>query len=463
VERKVSHPKGNPTKPAPSKDHFERLLDAPCTHHEVPVKHSLKDCRLIKNYVNGTLKPRMADPPKKGGLPPDNDDGAGAMYPGEDGAVHMIFGGSLARPSRRREKLILREVFNADTAKPSYLKWSEVPITFDRKDHPDHVPQPGSYPLVVAPLFKSKRIHKVLMDGESGINVLYASTLDDMGIPRSQLRPSTAPFHEVVPGMEALPIRQIDLPITFGDLRNFRTKTLTFEVVGFSGTYHAILGRPAYVKFMAVPNYTYLKLKIPGPKGIITVGTTYQCAFEFDAECFQFADALIWSKRLHAEPPSEDQDVPESSKRAACSFDPAKDVKDAAVSDDGRTLRIGTALDPKQESTLVDFLKANLNVFAWKPSDMKEILREVAEHKLNIKPGSKPVKQRLRRFNDGKCKAIGEEIVKLLSTGFIREVFHPEWHANPVLVIRRIRNGGCVLTTRALTRHVPRIRFLCLA
>jgi hypothetical protein len=44
---------------------------------------------------------------------------------------------------------------------------------------------------------------------------------------------------------------------------------------------------------------------------------------------------------------------------------------------------------------------------------------------LNIKPGSKPVKQRLRRFNDEKCKAIGEEILKLLSAGFIREVFHP--------------------------------------
>jgi hypothetical protein len=59
---------------------------------------------------------------------------------------------------------------------------------------------------VVTPLFKSKRVHKVLMDGGSGINVLYASTLDDMGISRSQLRQWTAPFHGVVPGMEALPI-----------------------------------------------------------------------------------------------------------------------------------------------------------------------------------------------------------------------------------------------------------------
>jgi hypothetical protein len=83
VECKTSRPKGNPTKPAPSKDHFERLLDAPCPHHEVPVKHSLRDCRLMKNYVNNTLKPRTADQPKKGGPSPDDDDGTGAAYPGE--------------------------------------------------------------------------------------------------------------------------------------------------------------------------------------------------------------------------------------------------------------------------------------------------------------------------------------------------------------------------------------------
>jgi hypothetical protein len=185
------------------------------------------------------------------------------------------------------------------------------------------------------------------MDGGSGINVLYASTLDDMGTPRSALRPSTAPFHGVLPGMEALPIGQIDLPVTFGDVRNFRIETLTFEVVGFPGTYHAILGRPAYAKLMAMPNYTYLKLKIPGPKGIIAVGPTYHRAYECDTECFHFAETIIRSERLHAEPRSEDQDVPESSKRASCSFEPAKDVKDAVVSNDGRTLRIGTSLDPK--------------------------------------------------------------------------------------------------------------------
>ena len=69
--------------------------------------------------------------------------------------------------------------------------------------------------------------------------------------------------------------RQIDLPVTFGDPTNYRTETLTFEVVAFHGTYHAILGRPCYAKFTAVPNYTYLKLKMLGPCGVITIGTSF--------------------------------------------------------------------------------------------------------------------------------------------------------------------------------------------
>ena len=72
-----------------------------------------------------------------------------------------------------------------------------------------------------------------------------------------------------------MPLGQIDLPITFGGPSNYRMETLTFEVVGFHETYHAILGRPCYMKFMAVPNYTYLKLKMLGPGGVITIGISF--------------------------------------------------------------------------------------------------------------------------------------------------------------------------------------------
>jgi hypothetical protein len=72
---------------------------------------------------------------------------------------------------------------------------------------------------------------------------------------------------------------------------------------------------------------------------------------------------------------------------------------------------------------LVDFLRANADVFAWSPSNMPDIPREVAEHSLDIRAGARPVKQPLRRFDEEKRRGIGEEIHKLMAAGFIKEVF----------------------------------------
>jgi hypothetical protein len=71
-------------------------------------------------------------------------------------------------------------------------------------------------------------------------------------------------------------------------------------VVGFRGTYHAVLGRPCYAKFMAVSNYTYLKLKMSGPNWVITIGSTYRHAYECDVECVEYAEALAESEALIA-------------------------------------------------------------------------------------------------------------------------------------------------------------------
>ncbi|XP_066342085.1 uncharacterized protein [Miscanthus floridulus] len=124
------------------------------------------------------------------------------------------------------------------------------------------------------PIIGMKRLTKVLMDGGSGLNIMYAETLNAMGIDRACIQPIGAPFHGIVLGKQVVPLRQIDLPVTFGDPTNYRMETLTFEVVGIHETYHAIQGHPCYVKFMAVPNYTYLKLKMMGPRGVITIGTS---------------------------------------------------------------------------------------------------------------------------------------------------------------------------------------------
>ena len=79
---------------------------------------------------------------------------------------------------------------------------------------------------------------------------------------------------------------------------------------------------------------------------------------------------------------------------------------------------------------------------------MPGVSRELAEHTLNIDPKFKSVKQFLRCFNEERHKAIGEEVAQLLATGFIVEVFHPEWLANPVRVLKRTAPGTCVWITQ---------------
>ena len=73
--------------------------------------------------------------------------------------------------------------------------------------------------------------------------------------------------------------------MTFEGRVNFHTETLTFKIADFLGTYHAILDQPCYAKFMAIPNYTYLKLKMPDPKGVITVEGSFEQAYYYKQDC----------------------------------------------------------------------------------------------------------------------------------------------------------------------------------
>ena len=69
-------------------------------------------------------------------------------------------------------------------------------------------------------------------------------------------------------------------------------------MVDFAGSYHAILGWPCYAKFMVILNYTYLKLKMLGPNGVITVGSTFSHAYMCDREHYELATAIINSAEL---------------------------------------------------------------------------------------------------------------------------------------------------------------------
>src|SRR4051812_3144259 len=109
--------------------------------------------------------------------------------------------------------------------------------------------------------------------------------------------------------------------------------------------------------------------------------------------------------------------------------------------------------------TLIEFIRDNEDIFAWKPSDMPGVPRELAEHCLNTDPKLKPVKQFLRRFNDERRDAIGEEIARLLAVGFIMEVFYPEWLANPVHVLNKNGTWRLCIDYTDLNKAFPKDPF----
>jgi hypothetical protein len=99
-------------------------------------------------------------------------------------------------------------------------------------------------------------------------------------------------------------------------------------------------------------------------------------------------------------------------------------------------------------------------VFAWKPADMPGVPKELIEHSLNVKATAIPKKQRLRRFLAEKREAIKKELAKLLAARFIKEVYHPEWLANLVLVLKKNNNEWRMCVDYIdLNKHCPKDPF----
>jgi hypothetical protein len=108
---------------------------------------------------------------------------------------------------------------------------------------------------------------------------------------------------------------------------------------------------------------------------------------------------------------------------------------------------------------LVDFLRANTEIFAWSPSDMPGIPRDVAEHSLDILPHSRDVQQQLRCFDEERRWAFRVELRKLLEAGCIKEVFHPTWLANPVLVKKKNGKWRMCVDYTGLNKACPKVPF----
>ena len=269
------------------------------------------------------------------------------------GGQYHMFTTSLCK---RDQKLHKRAVNAVEPAVPRYLRWSEQPIVWSREDHPPRVVNPGHLALVVAPQVGGYKFTKVLMDGGSSINILYHGTTTKLGLEAKDLEPTRTIFHGIVPGLSCSPIGRVRLDVLFGNIDHFRCEPLWFEVVDLTSAYHALLGQPALTKFMAVPHYAYLKMKMPSSKGILTVSGDYRKSSACAAESSRLAESLVIAdeKRLLdrvmamvGKQPELSPDPKES--EAKGSFKPAKETKKISLDLEHpeRYAVMGTGLDSK--------------------------------------------------------------------------------------------------------------------
>jgi hypothetical protein len=298
------------------------VLDGPCTFHEGGT-HTVRECQQFKRAFRAPEDPKRPrgdgdrssshrysnnhrddqrgrqdnerrddrrcgnNPPEdrreERDLPPPPETGnPNGLFQHTKRSINMIVGGLKSSTSRRRYRKDSREV-NLIHTKPSQpLRWSEQPITFSRADHWVHVPDLGSYPLVVEPNIEGALLGQTLIDSRSGLNVIFVDTLKKMDFNFKRLTECDEPFFGIVPGKAAYPMGWVSLPVTFGMEENIRTEYLSFEVADFKSSYHAILGRPMLARFMVVPHYTYLVLKMPAPKGVLTVYDDLLISFKCD-------------------------------------------------------------------------------------------------------------------------------------------------------------------------------------
>jgi hypothetical protein len=279
--------------------------------------------------------------------------------------------------------------------------------------------QPHDDALVVTINIAGFTTTRVMIDNRSSANILYLPTYQQMRLDKDKLRPMDAPLVGFT-GDKVCPVGIITLPITVGTYPKTISKTVDFLVVNCPLAYNEIIGRPMLNRLRAVTSTYHLLLKFPTEHGIGEVRGDQVAA----RECYL---ASLGSEGRNQTMTIEERKI---------LVKPSEEL-DTIELEDGhpeKTTKVGANLPPQMKESLVQFLKSNIDVFAWSHEDMPGINPSIISHKLNVNPSLRPIKQKRRVFASKRNNTIIEEVDKLLTTNFIREVFYPDWLANVVMV-----------------------------
>nr|GFB95869.1 reverse transcriptase domain-containing protein [Tanacetum cinerariifolium] len=211
-------------------------------------------------------------------------------------------------------------------------------------------------------------------------------------------------------GETTWPLGQLKLLVTIGDATHYTKAWMNFMIVKSLSPYNSIIGQPELKAIQAIPSTIHGIIKFPTEEGIVTIHSSLL----IPAECASVDTSSMTPEEKKARPAN--LTVP-----LQPNFPDQEVVVGGSLSDKGRT-------------ELRSLLKKNLDIFAWKPSDMTGVPRSVAEHRLNVREGCPPVRQKKRGQAPERTKAIQAEVEKLVEAGIMREVFYHDWLSNPVMV-----------------------------
>jgi hypothetical protein len=186
--------------------------------------------------------------------------------------INVIFGGSMSIASKTQGKKLEREISLAERIEPRRkMRWSDVDISFGPEDHLETEPSDRNLPFVVKLLIGRHKVVKTLIYNGASLNIIMRKTFIEICLNLKDMTPVHDTFHRVIPGQSSTPIGRIDLEVSCGTRDNKCNKMLTFEVTSFDIGYNYIPGRPFLLRFMSIIHTAYAMMKMPGPKGVITI------------------------------------------------------------------------------------------------------------------------------------------------------------------------------------------------
>ncbi|XP_065626129.1 uncharacterized protein LOC136066174 [Quercus suber] len=288
-------------------------------------------------------------------------------------------------------------------------------MTFNKSDSRG-VKQPHNDPLVIMLTIEGFNTKRILVDNGNSVDIIYFSAFQQLKLDPRRLHPFDSPLISFS-GDRVYPRGIVTLTVTVGTYPKQLTRQMDFFVVNCPSSYNVIIRRPALNKWKASTSTYCLKVKFSMEDGVGEVKGDQVLA----RECYQ---AILAAKENHTWIVEEKEEEKVE----------ALEVVELIEGEMTKTTRIGTTLSPEIRTRPIQFLKENLDVFAWSHDDMPGISPEVIQHKLNVDPERKPIKQRRRTFAPERDQAIADEVSKLLTAGFIREVYYPDWLANVILV-----------------------------